>query len=192
MKLGELPKMLVGRVEADGNVLTVHGRFDRLDGVATTGYFRLNRCAYAWADLVVHDHARGDVSTTNARDPDVAQLQVGEQYIWLSDYWQAPLVEAIADESTQWSAFRFRTPDAQYFRRADAGGRQRAGQGLPDSAKARLVQPGGWAHEHCDLCGAHIDALNPFGYTDAEGHFLCPGCYERYGRVHDLSFQVGA
>src|SRR5687767_9285293 len=39
MKLSELPAMVVERIEDDSEGLRVHGRFDRLDGVAESGMF---------------------------------------------------------------------------------------------------------------------------------------------------------
>src|SRR5688500_2048479 len=98
MKLGELPAMVVERIEDDADGLRVYGRFDRLDGVAESGMFRLSRGEYAWAELVIEDQTSCSVYVTDERDPDVVKLRVGERYTWLAGHWQAPFVEAIADE----------------------------------------------------------------------------------------------
>jgi hypothetical protein len=50
----------------------------------------------------------------------------------------------------------------------------------------RLV-PGGWDHEHCELCNAHIDP-GDVGYCDPEERWICQNCYERYVARHDLAF----
>ena len=129
---------------------------------------------------------------TNARDPDIAKSVVGKRYTWFHDYWQTPFVEAIADPATKWQRFTFQATDAQYFRMGNTIGWQQVGGKLPDGAAPLEVKSGGWDHEHCDLCSDHIDANNPIGYTDPDGHFLCSECYDKYGATHDVSFQLGA
>jgi hypothetical protein len=192
MKLTELPSMLVERVERDEERTTVHGRFDRLDGVRESGGFRLRRGEYAWASLVIVDRASYSVLVAGSADDELARLEVGERYIWLATYWDMPFVEAVADESTVWRRFELQPTDAQYFRQGDVVGWREVGSELPEGAASIGVKPGGWDHEHCDLCDAHIDARNPIGYTNDDGYFLCSRCYERYGTTHDVSFQVGA
>ena len=158
---------------------------------ARAGSFRLKRGQYVWADLAIVDRPSCAVLATVTYVNDVP-VRVGERYIWLDRYWQLPFVEALADEGTEWRRFLFQATDAQYFQQGNAIGWQQVGGRLPDGALPLEVQAGGWDHEHCDLCGGHIDAKNPIGYTDAEKHFLCSACYDRYGASHDVSFQLGA
>jgi len=40
---------------------------------------------------------------------------------------------------------------------------------------------GGWDHEHCELCGGHIDPAQ-VGYLDRGGNWACATCYQRYIR----------
>ena len=190
MTLVELPSMFVERIEGT-DTITIHGRFDRMDGVRNGGYFRIARGEYAWANLVVLDAAAGNVTFTGERDPDVARLRPGQRYTWLDDYWQAPLVEAIADEETRWRQVRFNPRDAAYFRQNGVVGWRPAGDPLPEGAVETYIVPDGWDHEHCDLCGQHVDPENPIGYEDDDRNFLCAECYERYAAKHDISFQVG-
>jgi hypothetical protein len=192
MTLSDLPKMMVDRIDRTADGTKVHGRFDRLAGVRENGYFRLARCSYVWASLRFNESDPGAVEFTDDRDPAVSKLLVGERYTWLDDYWNAPLVEAIADETTAWRPMTFRTTDAQWFHQGDVTGWQPIGQPLPTGAAALETQPGGWDHEHCDLCGRRIDVEASMYFTDPEDHRLCSQCYEKYGRRHDVSFQVGA
>lgn len=192
VKLSELPSMLVERVERTFAGIRVFGLFDRLDGVREGGYFRLSRGAYAWANLGIGDRSLCMVVVTDERDSAVTELRVGERYIWLDDYWQAPLVEAIADEAHVWREFTFESSDATVFREGDVVGWQQVGRDLPSGAVALGTKPDGWDHEHCGLCGHHIDATNPVGYTDDDEQFLCRACYSRYAANHDVSFQVEA
>jgi len=66
----------------------------------------------------------------------------------------------------------------------------------PVSPEGRTILPyagpdgiikGGWDHEHCELCNAHIEA-DTYGYLDLGEHWVCVGCYERFVMNHDLSF----
>ena len=191
MKLTELPTILVDRIEQSERGTIVHGRFDRLDGVRESGSFRLKRGEYAWADIVIVDRESCTVRATVTYLYDL-KMCVGERYISLDRYWQVPFVEALADEGTAWCRFTFKATDAQYFRQGNAVGWQQVGNQLPAGAVALEVKSCDWDHEHCDLCGARIDAESPIGYADTEGHYLCLACYERYGVNHDVSFQLGA
>jgi hypothetical protein len=192
MKLSELPAMLVERIEQTANGIRIHGRFDRLDGVRNSGYLRLNRGEYAWAVVEVVDRSKGTVFITDARDPEVRRLRVGERYPWFDDYWRAPLVEAIADEAHIWRQFTFEPSDATQFRQGGVMGWQKVAQALPNGAIDLGIKQAGWNHEHCGLCGDRIDREHPVGYVDEDEQFLCSTCYQKYGATHDLSFQVGA
>jgi len=51
------------------------------------------------------------------------------------------------------------------------------------------VEPGGWNHEECELCYAHVGWRGlPYGYTDRHRRWLCRDCYERYAAQRDLGF----
>jgi len=184
--------MTVERVEQDGDVIRVYGRFDRLDGVGEEGCFRLSRGQYAWTNLVVIDRTICSVLVTNHHDPDIKHLRVGESYTWFRDYWSPPFVEAIADQTNEWRQFTFQPSDAAYYRQDELIAWRQVGSPLPEGAVELYVKPGGWDHEHCGLCGDHIDSDHPIAYQDAEGFFLCATCFERYGAIHDVSFQMDA
>jgi hypothetical protein len=192
VRLSELPGMLVETIVQDPGGIRISGRFDRLEGVREGGCFRLRRGEYAWAHLTIVDRSACTVLVTASRDRAVAQLRIGERYTWLHDYWQMPLVEAIADETQKWRQFTFEPSDAIRFKKGDAVGWQPVGQALPDDATEVGPMPGGWDHEHCGLCDMPIDPDAPIGYTDDDGHFLCSACYTKYGARHDVSFEVGA
>ncbi len=192
LKLSELPTMLVEKIEPEGEILRVFGRFDRLEGVRNGGCFRVNRGDYIWANLVVLDRSACSVLATNERDRDLVRLGVGQRYVWFDDYWQAPFVEAIADEAVVWRKFVFEPSDGRYFRQGEVIGWQEIGGPLPEGAIDLGVKSGAWDHEHCDLCQGHIDLDHPVAYTNDAGYFLCSPCYEKYGKHHDVSFQLGA
>lgn len=192
MKLAELPAMLVEKIEKTANGLRVHGRFDRLIGVSESGCFRFKRGEYAWANLKAINKVFGTVLVTDDRDPDIGRLRVGERYIWFDDYWQAPLIEAIADNGHEWRQFTHEPSDSVQFRQGTVIGWQKADQPLPNDAVYLGKKSGGWDHEHCGLCNSPIDADHPIGYTDDDSNFLCSICYTKYGATHDVSFQLTA
>ena len=137
---------------------------------------------------------------------------VGKKLAYLNPYWQAYQIWMVLDPAWGWIKKRFEGADA-VAQNYDAGetsvvdGRDvrvwtklkavgeegsssrhypASNQSLPPSPKEWRV-PGGWGHEHCDLCKTHIDA-GVFGYCDPEGRWMCEKCYERYVVQRDLSF----
>lgn len=59
-------------------------------------------------------------------------------------------------------------------------------QTSPVRSGTRLI-PGGWGHEHCELCNKHIDA-GMVGYCDRGEKWMCQDCYDRYVLPRDLAF----
>ena len=137
---------------------------------------------------------------------------VGEKLAYLSPYWQAHHVWMVLDPAWGWIKKRFQGADAVaedydtgqtsvvdgrdvrvWTKLELVGGREgvsryypASDQSLPPSSEPRQV-PGGWGHEHCDLCKTHIEA-GKFGYCDPVGHWICEKCYERYVVHRDLAF----
>jgi hypothetical protein len=51
------------------------------------------------------------------------------------------------------------------------------------------IVPGGWDHEHCELCWGKIGSGgDPEGYSNGNGHWVCSRCYKRYVDPGDLRF----
>jgi hypothetical protein len=137
---------------------------------------------------------------------------VGETLAYLSSYWQAYHVWMVLDPAWGWERKIFQGADAvaEDYDAGEAsvvegrevrvwtklelvGGREGASrhypasdQSLPPNSERRPV-PGGWGHEHCDLCRTHIDAKG-FGYCDPAGRWMCEKCHERYVLRRDLAF----
>jgi hypothetical protein len=88
-------------------------------------------------------------------------VQVGSVAPWLDGQWQAWYVTMILD---------------------------------PDAAWTRRVFPATFTgdHEHCLFCMAEIGRGDgPSGYQDADGHWLCVTCAERYALRRSLGFVWG-
>ena len=160
MKLAELPSVFVEQGDSTAEGAMIRGQFDRLDGVRDSGWLRIARDAYVWADLTVVDRQACTVVLRSRGSDNVNRLQPGSRYPWFDDYWQTTLVEAIVDESRVWKRFSFLPTDAVHFRPGTGTGWQEVGTDLPEGATPYAIESGGWDHEHCNLCLNHIDKTN--------------------------------
>lgn len=137
---------------------------------------------------------------------------LGLQLAYLSPYWQAFNIWMVLDADWGWEKRQFHGIDAvaeDYEAKevsfvegreirvwtkmepvgVDSGQSRHypaSNQGLPVVSGTRLI-PGGWGHEHCQLCHEHIDAED-FGYCDPDNRWMCENCHQRYVMPHDLAF----
>jgi hypothetical protein len=137
---------------------------------------------------------------------------VGQELAYLSPYWQAYHVWMVLQPVCGWEKKQFQGADAvaedydageitivegrevRIWTKLELVGRREGAsrhypasdQTLPPSAERRQV-PGGWGHEHCDLCRTHIET-GQLGYCDPGGRWMCEKCYERYVLQRDLAF----
>jgi hypothetical protein len=137
---------------------------------------------------------------------------IGLTLPYLSPYWQAFHVWMVLDPNWGWERKQFQgidavTEDYEAEEVSFVDGRevkiwsklQPAGmdtgqsrhypasdQTSPVRSGTRLV-PGGWGHEHCELCNKHIDA-GMVGYCDPGERWMCEVCYDRYVIPRDLAF----
>ena len=136
---------------------------------------------------------------------------LGLELAYLSSYWQSFHVWMVLDPGWGWERTQFQPTDAvaEDYEAEDISiveGREvkvwtklepvstspgqshyrPAGQALTLRSGTRLI-PGGWDHEHCELCNCHIDA-GMFGFCDPGNRWMCEKCFERYVVRHDLAF----
>jgi len=143
-----------------------------------------------------------------ANVPDLA----GATLYYLSPCWQAFHVGMVLAPQWGWQRVRFEAIDAQAenyesqdvsivngrevktwtkLERADKKGHASRHYPASDEASVSesgaIIVPGGWDHEHCELCRTHI---NPgyFGYRDLDDRWMCEACYKKYVEPRDLSF----
>jgi hypothetical protein len=117
------------------------------------------------------------------------QISSGAELSWLDPYWQAYHVYMI--RRGEWEKRRFQSEDAATFTLGRLRGRNRADLPIPEGAVATGIAPGGWDHEHCELCRATIGSGgSEVGYVDPDDHWLCPTCYEAWARPKSLDFLV--
>lgn len=137
---------------------------------------------------------------------------LGLKLAYLSPFWQGYHIGMVLDPNWGWERKQYQGTDAvaedyeaedvsivngrevKVWTKLEPVGESRGqsrhypaeDQTLPVKPGARLI-PGGWGHEHCDLCHEHIDP-GDFGYRDPDESWLCEKCYERYAARHDLAF----
>jgi hypothetical protein len=190
----------------------LEGKFDRIIDDIDPHWFWLmfgkNDCLCTTLQSL-NKETRTATLTCDVRDePRVA----GETLAYLSPRWQAYHVWMVLDPTWGWEKKRFQGADAVaedydtgeisivdgrdvrvWTKLELVGGREGASrhypasdQSLPPSSERRPV-PGGWGHEHCDLCHEHIEA-GEFGYCDPGGRWMCEKCYKRYVMQRNLAF----
>jgi hypothetical protein len=107
--------------------------------------------------------------------------------------WSAILVE---DGLDAWKEITFEAKDAIETRFVDEGGKPwrklaEFKEGGSIDLGANVVH-GGWDHEHCMICNAHIDPGDRFYMHRTENEFVCVTCHERHVATGDLSFLIPA
>ncbi|HTP30785.1 MAG TPA: hypothetical protein VMJ75_01350 [Candidatus Acidoferrales bacterium] len=153
----------------------------------------------------------GNVATVTADEKEMPEI-VGKTLYYLSPAWDARHIWMVLDEQWGWKRVLFQAVDAvaEAFEATDISivdGREvktwtklsradkckstkRYAPTLDDtlvSGRPAQLVPGGWDHEHCQLCREHINN-GDFGYRDEDDHWLCESCYDKYVKHHDLSF----
>ena len=193
MRVDELPSMTILSINREGPSITIRGRFDRLDGLRESGWFWPGPGRYLFADLEGLDRNTGELTVTVVEPSEAEGLSTGDRLPWFDAYWQVPVVDAIIDESHAWQPVTFEPSTAVHFSLGNSAGWQPLGQDLPDGAVISHEEEAGWDHEHCSICTKQINSESPQAYLTADGTWwLCESCYQRYGKTHDVSFQLGA
>jgi hypothetical protein len=202
-----------GETSADGFTrFELDGKFDRVIHEIDPHWFWLlfDERGHVCATLqALEDETL--VATLSSNETDEPQVK-GKTLAYLSPRWQAYNVWMVLDPNWGWERRRFYGADA-VAEDYDAGEIAHVGdrdirvwtkleltgelagasrhypagdQTLPPNPQPRLV-PGGWGHEHCDLCRSHIEVAE-FGHCDQNGRWICEKCYERYVVPHNLAF----
>jgi hypothetical protein len=104
-------------------------------------------------------------------------LEVGRAYTYLDSYWGVR-AQLVMNASHVWHLVEFAPRDAV----------ESPGKGGADSTPAALV-PGGWDHEHCEICGEKIGrAGQEDGYVNETDLWVCRRCYDQFVSRRSLEF----
>jgi hypothetical protein len=202
-----------GETSADGFTrFELDGKFDRVIHEIDPHWFWLlfDERGRVCAKLQALDNETL-VATLSCNETDEPQVN-GKTLAYLSPRWQAYNVWMVLDPNWGWERRQFYSTDA-VAEDYDAGQIARVGdrdvrtwtklepiagrtgttrhypfgeQTSSRSSEPRII-PGGWDHEHCELCRSHIEA-DDFGCCDPKGRWICEKCYEQYVVPHNLAF----
>jgi len=215
--IADFPQFLASAVSpgvraADGYVrFEYQGKFDRSIPETASSWFYLlfgEREAVCVTLQLLDDNLLAILTCDEKDQPDL----VGRHAAYFPSRWSPYQVWMVAEPLWKWERKIFEGLDAiaedfeskdisivdgrevrswtklQPVRRDDGLSRYypTSDQAAPPNATTRII-PGGWDHEHCELCNSNIDAGN-VGYCDPSGHGVCEACYARYVVPHDLAF----
>ena len=189
MTLEQIPAIVVEEISVVSDELQLRGRFTHLNGVQL-GPSALYCGDAQWPGELVECNRDSREALFTAplwvlRD----RISVGSTVPWLPDGWQYFHVNLVTAPTSAWNRRDFVASDAQHFRVGNAHGWAKAGAKLEPDHELTHVEPGGWDHEHCEICSARIGSGGMTeGYVNESDAWLCGTCYEQYARAHDLAF----
>jgi hypothetical protein len=111
---------------------------------------------------------------------DKSPLIAGQSYDFYAQ-WTPEQLELAQDDTRQWRKELFANKEMITFKVKDGGTIGRKIKEGEDT-KGGVVIPGGWDHEHCELCHETISAAEGhphYGFTDGK-EWVCEVCYEKY------------
>lgn len=208
-KRTDLPQFTVGSIEqgerdCNGDItLTLHGGLNRTSGISIDRWCYLllpnQTCLTGWFTFSEGSSAIASFATSAKEKPEIIGITLSQ----LDSYWQPYHIWMVEQGPQGWSEQVFSPSDAieDTFIASDGRSWRRLAkadsmsadhstgslQGVKDPSRTRIV-PGGWDHEHCSLCNAHIDPGDRFFYSLEYCQFLCVTCYERYVPTRDIGF----
>jgi len=171
---------------------------DRLpNGWALTGVFNhleTVREGRSWLygsreEFLIGDLEELDSDTRDAVfvTPEDRAGEVATTLAWLDGWWQALHLNVILDPDHVWNHLVFASSDALISR---TPGWRRLRPTTEPQGEDEVRVAGAWDHEHCMLCNTHVNPGDG-AYVDADQNWLCVDCYEKYAKLHDLSFVRG-
>jgi hypothetical protein len=184
--LADLPHFTITSISPVGSSARLAGVFDHLGGVVEGRCWLFARDAESMiGDLIELDRDKRTAVFVAAYPNE--QAAVGAKLPYVDGYWNASDIEMVISEGHAWKRVTFEAQDAAMSRHE--GGRVlRKASDMPARGNTpEQIVAGGWDHEHCKICWAHIDP-GQVGYANNDDHWLCEACYEKYAAPHDLSF----
>jgi hypothetical protein len=117
---------------------------------------------------------------------ELSVLRSGESYPFMDGYW-GERAELVLSENRHWQRALFEPADM--VRYPAAGGGWMATRLSPEAPSGGQVVPGGWDHEHCDICQQKIGhAGEPEGFFSPPDSWVCAECYPRFVAPRSLAF----
>ena len=190
--LNALATFTVISVERKGDRASIAGDLIRPEQLKRRGvvsiWIDLDRAATAKIVALDRPNRRAllDVAATDLH----ASFIPAARFAVFDSYWLGA-VRLVLDQRRSWKQIDFRPRDA--FEQPNPGG-GRMWRIATDADRHRTdgrIVPGGWDHEHCDICWAKVSESNQRGaYVDDRDHWLCEMCHSMYVQRGDVGFVV--
>ena len=136
-------------------------------------------------------HVSGEKGTCRVRPDDradLAALHAGESCPFFDAYY-GDSVALVLDDRITWTRARFEPYDAILSPAPPGGTWSVALRG--EAPPGAVVEPGGWEHEHCDICMEKIGTGGqPEGYVTADDVWICLRCHEAHVVPRSIGFVV--
>lgn len=127
------------------------------------------------------------------RPDEVAQpsaLSPGESYPFMESYW-GRRAELVLDEGRHWHRADFKAGDMVRYP-VEGGGRLSTRSSSQAPAGGEVV-PGGWDHEHCEICWQRIGSGGePEAFFSPQNSWVCEACYGHFVVPRSLAFAKDA
>ena len=137
------------------------GRFRDVDGPARTCSFSPNQVA------------------------ELSTLRLNESYPFMDGYW-GERAQLVLDESRSWQRAVFEPSDMLLV---PTPGGSMGRPALPGEPVRGQVAPGGWDHEHCEICNKKIGrGGEPEGFFSLPDAWLCQECHTAFVIPRSLAF----
>jgi hypothetical protein len=180
----DLPHLAIAAIRAD----CCAGHFDPSPwvGEGWIGGLYVGGGRFLWGRFRQVDPAAPTCAFYPDQAADLAAVQPGRSYPYVDGYW-GERAELVLDEGRRWQRARFEPSDAVRFP-SPAGG-WLATRSSPEAPGGGEVVPGGWDHEHCDICQKKIGrGGEPEGFSSPPDAWVCEECYTNFVAPRSLGF----
>jgi hypothetical protein len=127
--------------------------------------------------------AKTAVFTPNKVEP-IEVIEREKTYSYLDSYW-GKRAELVLDRSNSWRRLQFQPRDSMDF--DQPGGR--LSTAVSGEVSGGRIVPGGWDHEHCELCSTTISvSAQAFGFVNQAELWICEKCHDDYVATRSLDF----
>ncbi len=117
---------------------------------------------------------------------ELSALQPGKIYPFIDGYW-GERAELVLDEGRSWQRTIFQPSDMILFPGPD--GTSMGTQLAPDAPAGGRVVPGGWEHEHWEICWRKIGCGGESsGFLSPPDAWVCEECYNSFVVPRSLAF----
>lgn len=184
MSPADLPRFAILAVLED----RCTGRFDPSPWVGDNWiaglYLSGNR--FQWGRFHEVDAAKRTCSFSPDQPAELSALRPGEAYAFIDGYW-GERAELVLDGGRFWQRAVFEPSDMVRF--TGPGGTSTGTRSSPEAPAGGELVPGGWDHEHCEICSRKIGyGGEPSGLYSAPDAWVCEECYNSFVVARSLAF----